>query len=79
MLRLTPQQLKQYNGQDKPQMYVAVNGKIYDVTHVKHWSGGQHHGHRAGTDLTRVMKDAPHGNQVLKWLKVVGTLVNPQK
>ncbi len=75
MLRLTLKQLKKYNGHDKPQMYVAVNGKIYDVTHVKHWAGGSHHNHYAGTDLTSVMKDSPHGNQVLKWLKVVGTLV----
>lgn len=76
MLQLTPNQLKKYNGKDKPQMYVAVNNKIYDVTHVKHWANGNHHGHLAGTDLTNVMKDSPHGTKVLKWLKVVGKLVH---
>ena len=75
MLRLNLKQLSQYNGKDRPEMYVAVNGEIYDVTHVKHWAHGNHHGHYAGTDLTNVMKDSPHGNQVLKWLKVVGVLV----
>ena len=75
MLKLTLKQLKQYNGKDKPQMYVAVNGKIYDVTHVKHWAGGTHHNHHAGTDLTDQMKNSPHGNSVLKWLHVVGKLI----
>ncbi|QBP18494.1 cytochrome b5 domain-containing protein [Acetilactobacillus jinshanensis] len=79
MLRLTPAQLKHYNGKDKPEMYVAVNGKIYDVTHVKQWATGSHHGHKPGTDLSEAIQHAPHKTKVLKWLKCVGTLVKPNK
>ena len=51
----------------------AFEGKLYDATGSKWWENGVHAGkHRAGTDLTEAMADAPHGPEVLDRLKLVG-------
>jgi predicted heme/steroid binding protein len=51
----------------------AYGGKLYDATGSKWWEGGTHAGrHRAGTDLTEAMADAPHGPEVLDHVKLVG-------
>ncbi len=70
----TPEELKQYNGEDGKPMYVAIDGVIYDVTDVSAWLGGQHQGNKAGNDLTRIIEESPHGKSVLDNLKIVGRL-----
>jgi len=51
----------------------AFGGKLYDATGSKWWENGVHAGkHRAGTDLTEAMVDAPHGPEVLDRLELVG-------
>lgn len=51
----------------------AHDGKLYDATGSKWWEGGTHAGrHRAGTDLTDAMADAPHGAEVLDRIDLVG-------
>jgi predicted heme/steroid binding protein len=72
----TLKELAQYNGQNGAKAYVACNGKVYDVTDVPQWNNGGHHGHVAGTDLTDVISQSPHGDSVLQNLTVVGTLQN---
>jgi predicted heme/steroid binding protein len=48
-------------------------GRLYDATDSKWWQNGVHAGrHRAGTDLTAAVADAPHGPEVLERLKLVG-------
>jgi len=71
----TTAELANYNGLNGTKAYIAVNGKVYDVTHAEGWSNGSHQGVQAGQDLTVIITSAPHGTSVLKNLKVVGTLV----
>lgn len=63
------------NGQDKPEIWVALNGIIYDVSESRLWKNGKHYEHWAGQDLTDELKDAPHSDQVFAKFAVVGRLV----
>lgn len=82
-LNLTLEELKQFDGNDGRQAYVAVNGIIYDVTQSRLWRGGDHapsHGMvAAGRDLTEALKDSPHGDKHLTRFPVVGTLVKSRQ
>jgi predicted heme/steroid binding protein len=60
MTEFTKTQLALRNGQDKPEVWVANRGLIYDVTASKMWRQGKHYQHWAGQDLTVELKDAPH-------------------
>ncbi len=71
----TQRQLALRNGQDKPEIWIAYKGVIYDVTSSKLWRNGKHYEHWAGQDLTDELKDAPHTEWVFDKLKVVGQLV----
>lgn len=70
----TLQQLALRNGQDKPQIWVAYDGLIYDVGESKLWRKGKHYEHWAGQDLTDELKDAPHTETVFEKFKVVGKI-----
>jgi predicted heme/steroid binding protein len=70
----TKQQLARRNGQDKPEIWVALNGLIYDVTESRMWRNGKHYEHWAGQDLTDELKDAPHTETVFSKFNVVGEL-----
>ncbi|HEX7366194.1 MAG TPA: cytochrome b5 domain-containing protein [Pelobium sp.] len=70
----TKSQLALRNGQDKPQIWVAYLGQIYDVTASRLWRNGKHYEHWAGQDLTDELKDAPHTEQVFKKFEVIGVL-----
>jgi len=68
------QQLALRNGQDKPEIWVAFEGKIYDVTSSRLWRNGKHYEHWAGQDLTDELKDAPHTRSVFEKFDVIGIL-----
>ncbi|MCX6352894.1 MAG: cytochrome b5 [Bacteroidetes bacterium] len=70
----TRSQLALRNGQDKPEIWVAYKGIIYDVTKSRLWQKGQHYEHWAGQDLTHELKDAPHTETVFDKFIVVGKL-----
>lgn len=70
----TKSQLALRNGQDKPQIWVAYLGQIYDVSESRLWRNGKHYEHWAGQDLTDELKDAPHSFTVFEKFKVVGVL-----
>lgn len=70
----TKNQLALRNGQDKPEIWCAYKGIIYDVSKSKLWRNGKHYEHWAGQDLTDEMKDAPHTIHVFDTLTVVGKL-----
>jgi predicted heme/steroid binding protein len=72
--KFTVAQLATYDGKNGNKAYIAVSGKVYDVTNVGEWNNGTHQGVSAGMDLTQVIGDAPHGKSVLDNLKIVGTL-----
>lgn len=71
---ITKAQLALRNGQDKPEIWIAYNGKVYNVTHSRLWRNGKHYEHWAGQDLTDELKDAPHTEQVFEKLTQIGTL-----
>ena len=71
----TKSQLALRNGQDKPQIWIAYNGNIYDVSTSRLWNNGKHYEHWAGQDLTDELKDAPHTNSVFEKFVIVGKLV----
>lgn len=70
----TISQLALRNGQDKPQIWVAMDGEIYDVTESRLWKNGKHYEHWAGQDLTAELKDAPHSKGVFARFKKVGVI-----
>jgi len=70
----TKSQLALRNGQDKPQIWVAYLGNIYDVTESRLWLKGKHYEHWAGQDLTDELKDAPHTEKVFEKFKIIGRL-----
>lgn len=71
---VTPAQLALRNGQDKPQIWIAYKGVIYDVSHSRLWREGKHYEHWAGQDLTDELPDAPHTDEVFTRMKAVGRL-----
>ncbi|RMF48543.1 MAG: cytochrome B5 [Deltaproteobacteria bacterium] len=72
---MTPEELARFDGRDGRKAYVAVNGKIYDVTESPLWKDGNHQGaHQAGGDLTEELKSAPHVRAVMERFPVVGQL-----
>ncbi len=70
----TLSQLALRNGQDKPEIWVAYQGLIYDVSNSRLWREGKHYEHWAGQDLTEELKDAPHTAHVFDKFEPVGKL-----
>ncbi|MBL1411159.1 cytochrome b5 domain-containing protein [Sphingobacterium faecale] len=71
----TKAQLALRNGQDKPAIWVAYRGLIYDVSMSRLWKNGMHYEHWAGQDLTEELTDAPHSSSVFQRFEVVGKLL----
>lgn len=71
---ITRAQLSLRNGQDKPEVWVAYRGKVYDVTASRLWKNGKHYEHWAGQDLTHELPEAPHTESVFLKFKVIGQL-----
>jgi predicted heme/steroid binding protein/uncharacterized membrane protein len=77
--KFTPQDLAANNGADGQPVYIAFQGKVYDVSGSALWDGGQHMGsHGAGTDLTGEFADAPHGEEVFERYPQVGVLIEEE-
>lgn len=76
MKKFDEKELKNYDG-GKPgsPVYVAFKGKVYDVTESPLFMDGMHFEHYAGADLSDFIADAPHDEEVLAELKVVGEYV----
>ena len=64
------------NGQDKPEIWVALHGIIYDVSESRLWKNGKHYEHWAGQDLTKELGDAPHTEKVFERFDKIGKLLN---
>lgn len=73
----TKETLAYFNGQNDMKTLVAVDGLVYDLSGLAHWSGGTHYrGITAGMDLTdEIMNESPHGMSVLSNVEVVGTYI----
>jgi predicted heme/steroid binding protein len=72
--QFTLDELKQFDGQNGRPIYVAYNGKVYDVSQSGLWESGAHFEHIAGKDLTQEFKSAPHGEEVFERVELVGEL-----
>lgn len=67
-------QLALRNGQDRDEIWIAYQGKIYDASPSRLWRDGKHYEHWAGQDLTDELPDAPHTAKVFERLKQIGIL-----
>lgn len=75
MKEFTSDELVSFNGKDGNPVYIALQGKVYDVTNSRLWSKGLHmNRHPSGKDLTGDISAAPHGREVLERYPQVGVL-----
>ena len=74
--KVTKQELGENNGKKGKPAYLVYKGKVYDVSESSFWLDGDHLGmHEAGKDLTEELEMAPHREENLKRVKLVGDLV----
>jgi predicted heme/steroid binding protein len=73
--KFTLDELGKFDGKEGRPAYVVYKGKVYDVTESSQWIDGDHTGHAAGEDLTEQMEIAPHGEDIMERMKIVGVLV----
>jgi predicted heme/steroid binding protein/CheY-like chemotaxis protein/uncharacterized membrane protein len=77
--QFTLAELAQYDGQDGRAAYLAFKSKVYDATGSRLWKLGKHGMvHLAGADLTEEIANAPHGEQVLARLSILGDLTKEE-
>lgn len=75
MRRFTREELAHYNGKDGAPAYIAYRGRVFDVTHSFLWQRGRHQVlHAAGLDLTDSLAQAPHGEDLLDRVPLIGIL-----
>jgi len=68
--------LAEFGGSNGKPVYVAYQGKVYDVSKSKLWKGGVHQKrHYAGEDLTEDIEAAPHEPDLLKRFPQVGVII----
>ena len=75
VVKLSAEQLKEFNGKDGKPAYFAVDGVIYDATGNAAWAGGEHQGSLAGNDLSADFAASPHGAETLQKLPRIGILI----
>ena len=74
--KFTLDELRQYDGKNGRLAYIAFRGKVYDVTDNYLWGDGEHFGeHRAGQDTSDGLSNAPHGDEKLGAIVLVGELI----
>ncbi len=74
-MELSLEDLAQKDGKDGRPVYIAYEGKVYDVSQSKLWKTGSHmKRHPSGKDLTTDMGAAPHGPEVLERYPQVGII-----
>ena len=75
MKEIDSREMSAHNGQDGKPVYIAHQGKVFDVSESKLWKGGLHmKRHHAGKDLTTDIQGAPHGTEVLERYPQVAVL-----
>lgn len=68
-------ELEEFDGKEGRPTYIALKGKVYDVTESSFWKGGKHlERHHAGDNLTESIMNAPHDEEVLIKFPIVGEL-----
>lgn len=75
MKEFTSEELQTFNGKDGNPVYIAFQGKVYDVSKSPLWSKGLHmNRHPSGKDLSGEISAAPHGPEVFERYPQVGVL-----
>ena len=75
MKEFTSEELLTFNGKDGKPVYIAFEGKVYDVSKSPLWSSGLHmNRHPSGKNLTGEISAAPHGPEVVERHPQVGIL-----
>jgi predicted heme/steroid binding protein/uncharacterized membrane protein len=74
-MELSLDELARKDGREGAPVYIAYEGRIYDVSGSKLWKTGTHmKRHPAGKDLSTDLRAAPHGPEVLDRYPKVGVL-----
>lgn len=69
------EELTHYNGKKGAPAYIGYKGNVYDVSGSSLWRNGDHqYRHHAGRDLTDTLGEAPHGEDMLERVVLIGTL-----
>ena len=77
---LTIDELGSFDGEDGRPAYIAFKGVVYDVSKSKLWKNGSHmNRHQAGTDLTDILSQAPHGEDKVLALPEISKLSTAQR
>lgn len=75
-MKYTMEELSRFDGGEKRPTYIAYKGKLYDVSSSKLWVEGNHvRKHLAGNDLTEALNTAPHGEEKVLQMPLVGELL----
>jgi len=75
MKKLTKKELAQHSGKNGTKAYIAYNRKVYDVSNSFLWKNGKHQVlHQAGEDLTEALREAPHGEDLLERVPIIGVI-----
>lgn len=75
MEKFAREDLQHFDGKGGRSAYVAIDGKVYDLSLSGFWQGGEHMGrHDAGCDLTEALAGAPHGREVLERVAQIGVV-----
>ncbi len=73
--KFTPDEVKQFDGQEGRPLYVVFKGKVYDFTSSKLWPQGVHlQVHTRNENLEAAIKGAPHGEDNVLRFPLVGEL-----
>ena len=74
-----PETLSHFDGKEGTPAYIAYKEKVFDMTSLKLWKNGLHIKHSAGHDMTDSLPKAPHGEEKLEGLPVVGKYDSSKK
>ncbi|HRP37832.1 MAG TPA: cytochrome b5 domain-containing protein, partial [Candidatus Dojkabacteria bacterium] len=80
-IKFTTTELSEYDGKSGNDCYVAVSGRVYEISDSDKWVDGDHidsEGQAScGKDLTEAMDESPHGISILTTspkVKMIGTI-----
>jgi len=68
-----PVTLQGFDGKNDRRAFISYKGTVYDMTALALWKDGTHMKHQAGQDLSEFIARAPHGEEKLAPVPVVGT------